>query len=75
MGLRPKGDIHVAPVFTKAQADRFGEEAITGLIARIRPMGDVFSREIDARSAAGVARQVLGRKPIGSILNLPAPAF
>lgn len=58
--------------FTASNADRFNEDAITDLIARIRPMGDIFSREIDARSVAGVARLVLGRKSTGSILNLPA---
>jgi hypothetical protein len=58
--------------FTNANASRFSEEAITDLIGHIRPMGEVFSREIDARSVAGVARQVLGRRPIGTVLDLPA---
>lgn len=58
--------------FTSANIARFDEGAITDLIGRIRPMGDIFSREIDARSVAGVTRQVLGRKTVGSILNLPA---
>lgn len=57
---------------TKANATLFSEEAITELIAKIRPFRDIDSREVDAESVAGVARHVLSRSSVASVLSLPA---
>ena len=62
-------DLDTSP---QPQPLRFGPDAITDLITRIRPYGDVYSREVDARSVAGVSRQVLGRNYVASTMSLPA---
>ena len=57
---------------TKANEKFYPDEDLTDLIAQIRPFADIFSREVDARSVVGVGRQILGRKPVGNVLSLPA---
>lgn len=57
---------------TRQQTKYFPPEKITDLTAGIRPFGEIYSREVDAKSVAGVSRKVLGRSAVANVFSLPA---
>ena len=42
------------------------------LTAEIRPFREIYSREVDAKSVAGVSRKILGRTRVSNVFSLPA---
>lgn len=57
---------------TAGKEKYFDEARIQDLISQIRPFNDIFSREVDALSIAGVARSVLGQNAVATVMSLPA---
>jgi hypothetical protein len=57
---------------TAPKASLYPDSELTDLIGQIRPYGEIFAREVDAKSIVGVSREVLGRTPKPNILALPA---